>query len=323
MSAPIAHIPAALAAVTRGARRLLEVILHIGAHRTATTSFQQTLEANRANLRKTGLGFWGPAQTRAGLLDGLGRDPAQATAAERARARRSRAAIAAALAAERDRGTRRLVVSEENMMGTMRGNLAARALYPGLAVRLARIGAAFPEVRRVALGVRGLEDYWASACAYAIAAGLPVAGPSAHAAIAAGPRSWRDVVRETAAAFPRAEVTVWAFDDVVGRPAAQLAMMTGGAGTAALPGAARRQNASLPRDGLRATLARRGALAEAAAIPPGPGRYMPFDRDQRAALRIRYAADLAWLRSGAAGLARFTEDRPGLSPGRRGQGIPT
>ncbi len=33
------------------------------------------------------------------------------------------------------------------------------------------------------------------------------------------------------------------------------------------------------------------------------GRFMPFDPDQRAALRAQYAEDLAWLADGADGLA--------------------
>ena len=46
-----------------GLRFFLEVILHIGAHRTGTTSFQRTLYQNTHHLMKNGLEFLGPHET--------------------------------------------------------------------------------------------------------------------------------------------------------------------------------------------------------------------------------------------------------------------
>ena len=49
----------------------MDIILHLGAHRTATTSFQHYLRANAAGLGAAGIGVWGPETTRDGLLAGV------------------------------------------------------------------------------------------------------------------------------------------------------------------------------------------------------------------------------------------------------------
>lgn len=45
---------------------IMDVILHIGAQRTATTSFQAYMRANSADLSAQGIGYWGPHRTRRG-----------------------------------------------------------------------------------------------------------------------------------------------------------------------------------------------------------------------------------------------------------------
>ena len=49
----------------------MEIILHLGAHRTASTSFQYYLRKNGARLAASGIGVWGPCQTRNGLMEGV------------------------------------------------------------------------------------------------------------------------------------------------------------------------------------------------------------------------------------------------------------
>ncbi|MCF6192421.1 MAG: tetratricopeptide repeat protein [Candidatus Hydrothermae bacterium] len=53
----------------------MDVILHIGAHRTGTTTFQTYLEDNRDHLNEIGTEFWGPNRTRSGLFSGLVKRP--------------------------------------------------------------------------------------------------------------------------------------------------------------------------------------------------------------------------------------------------------
>ncbi len=64
------HRPAE-AAITRWGHRVMELILHIGAHRTATTTFQHYMRGQSNDLSRTGISFWGPARTRTGLFHGM------------------------------------------------------------------------------------------------------------------------------------------------------------------------------------------------------------------------------------------------------------
>ena len=59
----------------RGLRRLMDVILHVGAHRTGTTSLQAFLERNRQLLNDNGIAVWTPRWTRSALFSGLYRAP--------------------------------------------------------------------------------------------------------------------------------------------------------------------------------------------------------------------------------------------------------
>jgi len=53
----------------------MDVILHIGAHRTATTTFQAWMLQNADALAAGGIAYWGPDRTRAGLFSGLVKRP--------------------------------------------------------------------------------------------------------------------------------------------------------------------------------------------------------------------------------------------------------
>ncbi|PWE33703.1 hypothetical protein DDZ14_03275 [Maritimibacter sp. 55A14] len=315
MSAVTGIIPAALAAFGCGVRRLLEVVLHIGAHRTGTTTLQHHLHLNRDNLTKNGIAVWGPERTRAGLFTGLIRAPAPLSGAQALRGALSSARIRREIAALREAGHSHLLVSEENMIGDIRTNLAAGALYPQAAARLGALGAGFgADCTSVAVALRSYDSYWASAIAYAIRAGLPLPDAAGLARLAGARRGWRQVLRETAAAFPGARLVVWDFDTLKGRIGDQLALMVGGLLRPALAGPAGHHNASGSRDLLRARLAARGDHAAAARIPPGKGPFMPFGPAARDAMRARYAGDLEWLRDGADGIARFWNEAAGNTP---------
>lgn len=143
----------------------MDITLHIGAHRTATTSFQACLRGNLATLRGAGVDAWGPRLLRNGLFDGLGGRGVYPRAAAKVQGR-----VALKLHGAAARGVRTLLVSEENMMGSVRACVRARALYPDLAERLERyIAVMNGQVTRIVLNVRALDLWWGSALAYAVA----------------------------------------------------------------------------------------------------------------------------------------------------------
>ena len=279
----------------------MDLILHLGAHRGATTSFQHYLRANTGALIAGGTGFWGPGRTRGGLLDGLGAAPV--TPAEVRAANRAAGRVRVNVARSRIAGVRRLLVSDENMLGTPARCLRAARLYPDAGHRMARIGAGFGTVTRVVLTIRRQDTWWESVLAHLVARGFPVPDAARLERIAADARGWRDVVTDLACALPGAEIVVTPFEAVAGRPQVLFAAATGQAG----PGAARdcRRNASLDADALRARIRARGETTEA--LPEGDGRWHPFTPSQTARLREAWADDMHWLIAGAEGLARLVE----------------
>lgn len=301
----------------------MDVILHIGAHRCATTTFQHYLRQNADRLAADGTGFWGPRRTRNGLFRGLLPTPGPATG--RDLRRRAVGRVRLNLARTALGGTRRLVVSDENMLGSMRQNLRQAELYPDAGERIARYGEAFDgNISDVVLNIRSPELWWSSALGYGLTRGFGLPGEVALDWIAQSRRSWRDVIADIGCALPGARLWVLPFEIFAGRPEAQLEAVTG-----------RPAPHEHSRDWLNAT-PRLPELREilpprlAQALPGGEGRWTPFAPDQAAALRETYADDLMWLAAGADGLAWLMDDpnkkpagqtlpRPELTRGRRNE----
>ncbi|MBP0481124.1 hypothetical protein [Sagittula salina] len=279
----------------------MEIILHLGAHRTATTSFQHYLHAHRGTLWERGLGFWGPHRTRDGLLQDVARNPESPHKARRAAGR-----LRLALEGARRSGTQKLVVTDETMLGSARRCWRAGEMYPGVGERIARLAVGFGHVRTISLQIRQQDLWWASVAALLIPRGEGLAEPGRLAAIAAHPRAWRDVITDVACACPGANIVVTPFERFADRPDQLLATMSGLTRPPSVrPGKFwrnRREAAST----LREIIADRGEDPDC--IPEGAGRYMPFDDRQRAALREAYADDLFWLETGADGLAILKSD---------------
>lgn len=287
----------------------MDVILHLGAHRSGTTTFQQLLQRNAATLRDAGLESWTPDRTRAGLLAGLVQRPEEVTPGIETRARRSSGIVRIEVERLAKAGRRKLLISEENLIGAVRNNLREALLYPKLSVRLARLGPALSDhVTTIGLSIRSQDAFWASSIAFGVAQGHAVPGPGKLDQIVDQPRRWRDVVGDIADAFPKARIVVWPFERLGGQPEAQLAVLSDGIRlTYALNGIRDWHNPSPRLDKLRRVLTLRGEAEVAARLPAGDGRWNPFSEDQRLALRTQYHADLTWLQSGASGLARFVE----------------
>ncbi|MCC1492543.1 hypothetical protein [Cognatishimia sp. F0-27] len=289
----------------------MDVILHGGAHRTACGSFQTFLDAHETTLREQGIGYWGPARTRPALLRDLCGTPRNRAAWDRAVGR-----LRMNLAAAERRGVRQLLVSDPRMIGTARGALRARSLYPDIGERMARIHAAFGEVRRVVLQIRAPDTWWSSAMAMLVARGLRLPSVETCDAIACSNRSWRDVITDLSCACPGSEIVVTLFEERSDAPADLLGAITGATGVPKTEPRAFRVNRSPQKPALRRILAERGV--DTARVAHGEGRWLPFSAAQGARLRELYADDLFWLRAGADGLAIFTPipepNRPVITP---------
>ena len=214
------------AAIERKARIDVEIILHLGAHRTASTSFQHYMSANRKVLEAQGIGYWGPDVTRDGVLAGVIPVAGRRTATQQLD--RARGRIALRLHRAEVAGLRQLVVSDENMIGAPRRNLRDNQLYGGIGDRMARFANAFDgRITRVAISVRGQDAWWSSAMAFAVGRGHRVPGPDDLDRLVTVNRHWRDVIADLACALPGAEILVLPHEVYAGLPEEKLGQMTG------------------------------------------------------------------------------------------------
>lgn len=320
MSALLAYIARGCIPITRKVRWLVEVILHVGAHRTSTTSFQQTLRQNRNKLIKNGIEFWGPRETRGGRFDGLARPTDTEDWDTERRIGRSRGAIRMELERFAKKGRKTLLVSEENMMGTIRANLRTGSLYADIETRLARFRHVFGDTcRRVGLAVRPYEEFWASSMAYAIPQGHRAFGEDDLDRLVTHPRGWRDVIRDAARAFDGAEIVVWEFSRLAGRSPAQLRLLMNGRGAPVpwfAPSRIHANRAPAPA-ALREVLKNRGEDADAPGLGETDACFMPFGAHHLAAMHDKYREDLEWLRGVSGTGVAFVE--PGADDrGQRG-----
>lgn len=290
--------PVGAARLTRMGKILMDIILHIGAHRSATTSFQHYIRDHQKTLDAGGTAFWGPQRLRGGMLNGL--FPGPAVSHGRNLVRRAEGRVQMHLAQVHRREMARLLVSDENFIGTMRQSMRAKSLYPAIGERMARYGAAFGgQVTRIVLSIRALDLWWASAAAYTVGRGHPVPSALSLEMIAENRRSWRDVITDLACAVPEAEIIVAPFEQFAGRPDALLSLMTDQGAPADNARHWRNRTPDLPT--LRKRLEEQGD--DPAALPDDTGRWQPFTPEQSARLRENHADDLHWLVAGADGLA--------------------
>ncbi len=301
------------ALVSTKVRALMDVILHIGAHRTATTTFQHYMRTHMDALNTAKLTFWGPLRTRKGLFDGLGLESGR-IGVEKRRAR-GVGRVQVQLERHHNIGVRHLVVSDENMIGSVRDNLKRQRLYPGIGERVARYVQAFEgHLTRVVLSIRSLESFWASSLAYGVPKGARVPNASGLDRLVTQPRSWRDVITDLSCALPDdVELLIAPFERLAGRPDDMLEYMVQGQLVAPRRDADSWRNKSPELTDLHEALRDRGEPCEL--LPQDSGVWHAFDRMQAATLREIYADDLFWLRAGADGMALLIEETGAESTG--------
>ncbi|MEM7521856.1 MAG: hypothetical protein AAF307_12565 [Pseudomonadota bacterium] len=291
----------------------MDVILHLGAHRTATTTFQSYMRERARDLAAEGVGFWGPRRVRNTLSPGLFRTVFAEKGRNVARRAEGRIRLATHKAAKRYLHT--LIVSDENLLDTPIRCFRHGKLYPGAGERTARLNAAFEgNLRRIVLVIRSQELWWASTAAMIVARGHAVPPRTKFDEVTKTARTWRDVIMDMACAAPDAEISVLPFEATMGQPHCVL----GAALQQEMPrdSAARWLNRSADLHNLRGVVQEHGA--DPSVLPDDRGRWQPFTAAQAAKLREDYADDMHWLISGADGLATLTDDvrpfRAGKTP---------
>lgn len=181
------------------------VVVHLGAHKTASTHLQLALKRARGGL--AGVRVFVPDDLR---RDGLrlqdwlglaaaapaGRDPDPAHAA------RLRTAFA---------GPGRLLISEENILGQVPGpELGRDGLYPQAGPRLARLAGLLPEGPvTLALGLREGAGFLASCHTQALMAGRLAPFAAGIGAPDPAALDWEGLASRLMAAVPGARLVIW------------------------------------------------------------------------------------------------------------------
>ncbi|HID67929.1 MAG TPA: hypothetical protein EYP31_06660 [Roseibacterium sp.] len=295
----------------------MDVILHIGAHRTATSAMQHHMAYHRSALADSGAVYWGPKITRGGLFRGaIG--GVEGVMAWQGRRFAGRCAMRAEVV--RQTGATHLIVSDENMFGSMRGTLEDTRIYPDAGRRVAAYATGFSSHRvTVAMCVRDYADWWTSALAFRLMRGGPLPRTALREHLVTQPRRWRHLVEEIARALPAAKVVVWNYERMANKPHDIVEELTG---ITTAPSTAMPRNA-------RPTAAALHDLMLSCDIDPKifhwpEGQFMPFTTYETEALRAQYNEDLSWLANGAGGFADYF-DAPAAQTGAltvEGKGFP-
>lgn len=292
---------------------VVEICLHLGAHRTGSTGLQVLLNSQRPALNRAGIAYWGPERTRAGLLAGLVKSPDGVSVRDERLGLRSCGRLRMEFARLEQSGRQQLIISEENLIGTMAQNLASVRLYGQVAGRLTRVAPAFEgRSLRISVAIRSYDLHWASQLAFRVKAGANLPSVGDLDRLVTQPRRWRDVIADIEATFPTASIVVWPFEGWVANPAPLIASLLGRSIALSPMAKPHKSNASASAIELAEIAAERGELDEAVRLASlGQGaRYMPFDAEQAWKLQQDYRADIGWLEAGAYNSPRVTYLNP-------------
>lgn len=175
---------------------MCEVVLHLGAHRTGTTSLQRFLKAHEEILNAESVQLFCPPDSRKrplqlGLLH-----------------------------------NERVLISEENLIGTMEDCLRHAELYPRIRQHLDQHAALFEKVDIVYFSIRDLADWWVSTISFCVNRNQKLPNAETLEKIAQSMRSWTDVLNEIRRSFSGARIIVREFEWKKDNPKQQVSKLT-------------------------------------------------------------------------------------------------
>lgn len=277
----------------------MAVALHIGAHKTASTHLQHSLRACRAAFSAAGLNYLDPTDLRAGGFRlGL---IAQGGPRSEAAARRFAEAVA---------GEKRVLLSEENILGSALPAQPAESgrLYPEAPERLARVTGLLGERPvQLFLAVRDPAGFLVSSYGQRLVSGVIEPFDSYLAGRDPSALRWADLAGRLAGVPGVQGITIWRYEDwpqiapaVFARmlPAdlAQKVQLTEGV---VHPGLSARAHEWIMEELALGRASAETPRTARARFPKRPGEagIMPFDDEARARIARAYADDLSALRA--------------------------
>lgn len=176
-----------------------DIILHLGAHRTASTHVQGVMGNNEALLAKAGIGAPQQKPVHAAITAQLGGVmPVNPGGFNRF------------IQQSGFENCEKLVISDENITGFLNNIFTHGEFYPQTARRLKRLCKMLPTVpRRVVFSIRPYDSYFASAYGRWLTPGRMVIQRETLAELVLGlKRGWQDVTAEIIAAFPDSKLVL-------------------------------------------------------------------------------------------------------------------
>lgn len=270
----------------------MDVLLHLGAHKTATTFLQMHWQA--CNPRAAQAGAFAPR------LEEVRRRMTPAAQVSSRHTRHSATADAHQFLDELAAGWHRVVISDENILGTSRGNFAGGALYGQARERLSAIHDLLGGRRTtVLLSVRSYADFLSSSYCEVLRHGKFAPFRSMLGRLDVAQRGWSDVVEDIAQALAGASILVWRYEDLeaIQPRLTETVLQVRAAEQPAPPKGRPRQSftqqaidaatAAYETDGVDAA---GQALARAARRPRDPRlvKFDPWSPEERAALDAAY-----------------------------------
>ena len=275
------------------------IVVHLGAHRTGTTLFQKTLADNRQRLSDLGICFLGPDQIRNGDFEGLLVRRAELTLLQFRKSQKAVRKLRCLLDSERRAG-RRVILSEENILGSIRHNVDTMSVYPNIQNSLDMLKPAFEQVDVFYFSIRPLHVWWNSCLSFAIRHfRRPPSDMQLDYIAYNSALGWRPVIQAVCKAFPKARVKVIEFGALTAEPILQLSEVTGWQDLSHLEQKHRIFNRSKPINHLKEVLQELGdSIGIARLAGKGEGRRLNmFSETGVSLLSEAYARDLEWLRS--------------------------
>jgi hypothetical protein len=193
------------------------LILHLGAHKTATTYLQSILAANRLKLSQAGVGFLPLDQVRHEVTGQL------------AHGKISAPSLVERFSSPDHPLPSVICYSDENLLGTCPQMVAQQRIYP-TAGRLPRaIAKHIGEVdTTVCLCIRSHSTFLVSVWAEALRAGLFVPFPQYIEKAINNEPSWLPIIDAVQEALPWSRVVVWQFEHLRALHAEIISALTGG-----------------------------------------------------------------------------------------------
>lgn len=178
---------------------MTKIILHLGAHRTASTHVQGVLAKNQALLAAAGIGAPCQEDIKTALTKPINVFPAPAQAGYALLLKRSGC-----------EGRKTVVISDENLLGFLNNIFSHGEFYPDTAHNMAELKAFLPvSPAKIVIAIRPYASFFASAYGRWLAPKRMVLPRAVLSELVLGvARGWPDVLVEVAAAFPESELRI-------------------------------------------------------------------------------------------------------------------